>query len=241
MDRLSDLVRFYGLLGKLQQAVGGRRLLANCDGRMSWPGRGVYFFFEAGESRLDSGDGPRVVRVGTHALTATSRTTLWGRLAKHRGVEKTGGGNHRTSVFRDLVGSALKHRFGVDGPHSWGVGGDFRKAAARLAVDPDNIRKSEGGMEIAVSEFIRAMPFLWLAVEDAPGPESLRGLIERNSIALLSNFEKPPLDPASGGWLGRSSDRERVRRSGLWNNNHVDEAYDPRFLDALEGLIDAEI
>jgi hypothetical protein len=26
---------------------------------------------------------------------------------------------------------------------------------------------------------------------------------------------------------------ERVRRSGLWNNNHVDEEYDPVFLDEL--------
>jgi hypothetical protein len=28
-----------------------------------------------------------------------------------------------------------------------------------------------------------------------------------------------------------------VRRSGLWNNNHVDEAVDPRFLTAFEELV----
>ena len=70
MDRLSDLVRFYILLGSLEEKLGGKRTLAVCNGRMSWPTRGVYFFFEAGEERCDSGHGPRIVRVGTHALTA---------------------------------------------------------------------------------------------------------------------------------------------------------------------------
>ena len=32
------------------------------------------------------------------------------------------------------------------------------------------------------------MPFLWLEVPDPPGPDSLRGYIERNAIVLLSNY-----------------------------------------------------
>jgi hypothetical protein len=81
------------------------------------------------------------------------------------------------------------------------------------------------------------MRFLWLSIEDEPGPSSLRGYIEKNAIALLSNFNKPPLDPPSPTWLGHYSDRERVRKSGLWNQNHVDEAYDPTFLDSLERFV----
>jgi hypothetical protein len=49
---------------------------------------------------------------------------------------------------------------------------------------------------------------------------------------------KEPLDPPSSGWLGYHCDRERVRSSGLWNSNHVDEIYDPAFLETLERLID---
>jgi hypothetical protein len=105
MDRLSDLVRYYDLLDRLEQKLGGERRLSECSGRMDWPKRGVYFFFEPGEERRDSGHGPRVVRVGTHALTTNSRTTLWNRLSQHRGVEKSGGGNHRGSIFRLIVGS----------------------------------------------------------------------------------------------------------------------------------------
>jgi hypothetical protein len=59
-------------------------------------------------------------------------------------------------------------------------------------------------------------------------------MIERNAIALLSNYGKAVIDPPSPDWLGRHCDRERVRISGLWNNNHVDEAYDPGFLDLME-------
>src|SRR5437588_12166895 len=111
-DPAADLDRLYDLLGRLERAIGGTRTLAECHGRLGWPRRGVYFFFEPGELRR--GGTPRVTRVGTHALTATSKATLWGRLAQHRG-RSSGGGNHRGSIFRRHVGAALLAR---DGDHS---------------------------------------------------------------------------------------------------------------------------
>jgi hypothetical protein len=74
-ERLDDLKRFYQLTGKLSQAVGGARVLEECNGRSGWPRRGVYFFMEAGENRCATGTGPRVVRVGTHALKTGSGTS----------------------------------------------------------------------------------------------------------------------------------------------------------------------
>ena len=71
------------------------RRLSQCTGRMSWPRRGVYFFMEHAEDRTDTGQGLRVVRVGTHASNAGSKTKLWNRLAAHRGSASTGGGNQR--------------------------------------------------------------------------------------------------------------------------------------------------
>jgi len=105
--RLQDLIRFYSILNKLEKTIGARAL-ADCRGRMKWPTRGVHFFREAGEDRSDTGDGLRVVRVGTHALKAGGSTTLWGRLSTHRGQVRSGGGNHRGSIFRLIVGTALK-------------------------------------------------------------------------------------------------------------------------------------
>jgi len=233
MNRLNDLIRFYQIMGDLEQHAGGMRRLADCHGRMAWPARGVYFFFEHGENRLDTGEGLRVVRVGTHALKAGSRTSLWNRLSQHRGVFSTGGGNHRGSIFRLIVGEALIAKEGMDTP-TWGIGSDPGKAANKHGLTREDVKMREQPVEVAVGHIIRDMPFLWLDVADDSGPDSQRGYIERNAIALLSNNEKVALDIASPGWLGSYSSRNRVRQSGLWNSNHVDEIYDPEFLSVLE-------
>ena len=236
-DRLADTRRFYDLLDGLQGRLGGARRLVECAGRMDWPRRGIYFFCEDGETRSGSGDGLRVVRVGTHGIKAGSRSTLWGRLSQHRGPAR-GGGNHRGSIFRLLVGIALARRQDIGLPPSWGVGGDPGAAARRLGVDRADVKSAETDLEARVSRHIGNMPFLWLDVGDEPGPASERGMIERNAIALLSAYREPAPYPPSNNWLGHSSDRERVRRSGLWNNNHVDEDYATSFLDILERRID---
>ena len=202
-SRISDLQTFYALLGSLAERVGGARTLAICSGKLKWPRRGVYFFMEDGEVRSDSGTGPRIVRVGTHALKNGAGTKLWSRLKQHRGPQKTGGGNHRGSIFRLIVGTAIMARSGLD-LQNWGRGSNA----------PADVRAGETALECEVSKVICAMPFLWLAIDDEPAPESRRGYIERNAIALLSNFEKEPLDPPSVGWLGHSCNRERVRKSG---------------------------
>lgn len=236
--RLKDLEQFYTLLNELAQRLGGPRHLADCHGRMSWPVRGVYFFFEAGEVRRESGAGLRVVRVGTHALTATSRTSLWNRLSNHRG-QANGGGNHRGSIFRLLVGTALKARAGIDDPVSWGIGSEPGAAARRLGVERAALVRDEATLEAEVSQLIGAMPFVWLAIDDPPGPESRRGYIERNAIALLSNSGRESLDGPSGTWLGRYCARERVRQSGLWNQNHTEDDHEPAFLGVLRDLMNA--
>ena len=229
--RAADTARFYDLLDRLAVRVGGLRVLADCTGRMKWPQRGVYFFYEDGETRSGSGSGPRVVRVGTHALVSGSRSSLWRRLAQHRGSARSRGGNHRGSIFRLLVGGALARRGDLPLPPSWG------RRGRPTGLDRAALKRDESGLEALVSRRIGAMPFLWLGVDDAPGPGSRRAPIERNAIALLSGYAESALDPPSPGWLGLHSDRKPVCRSGLWNNRHVDESYDPLFLDVLEELV----
>ncbi len=239
--RLEDIHKFYSLLDVLEEKLQSTRVLSECDGKLDWPRRVVYFFFEPGEHRSTSGDGLRIVRVGTHGLKAGSKSTLWKRLRQHRGTMKgsyKGGGNHRGSIFRLHVGTALINRESRnDGATAWwGVGSSATS----------EIRQAEYPLELEVSMTIRLMPFLWLKIEDESGPESKRGYIERNSISLLSNFpyagtgmEKSScIDPPSVNWLGHSAASDRISRSGLWNSNHVDEAYDRSFLDALREYVD---
>ena len=108
----------------------------------------------------------------------------------------------------------------------------------KLNTGRDTIKEREAPVEARVSEYIGRMPFLWLNVDDIPGPNSKRGFIERNAIALLSGYNHSTSDQPSTAWLGRYSTRERVRLSGIWNNRHVDEDYDPAFLDEMERLTD---
>jgi hypothetical protein len=120
MARFDDLVRFYEILGALEHYLGGTRTLGASSATLKWPTRGVYFFFEGREDRSDSGRGARVVRVGTHALTTASRTTLWNRLSQHRGTLRSGRGNHHGSIFRLLAGEALMRRDSKIEPATWG-------------------------------------------------------------------------------------------------------------------------
>ena len=226
MKRLEDLKRFYKLLDTLKQRNGGTLLLKDCHGKTKLPTHGVYFFFEEGEQRTDSGEGLRVVRVGTHALTEKSKATLWNRLSWHRGIVKTEGGNHRGSVFRKLVGKALlKKQQNMSCPN-WGVGNSAKP----------EIREAEHFMEKIVSIEIGKMPFLCLPVND----RTLRKFIEQNCIALLSDYQKEGVacfDSASRNWLGHHSDCEKVRGSGLWNSDHVGAEYTSEFLEVFEQLI----
>lgn len=237
MSRLDHIRRLYDVLSRLEEQVGGKRLLSQFGQYRDWPQRGVYFFFEPQEFRSDSGEDLRVVRVGTHALKQGSRSTLGKRLSQHRGKVK-GGGNHRGSIFRLLVGQAMIGQGTVPPCPSWGVKGDLSKVGTALRVDRKAIHNSEQPVEGAVSRYIGAMPFLWLDIDDVPSPDSLRGYIERNAIALLSNYERPPLDMASANWLGQHSNRSLVQKSQLWNQRHVSEVHDPELLPVMRRLVE---
>jgi hypothetical protein len=90
----------------------------------------MYFFFEPGQLR-STGEEPRVVRGGTHAVSEGSTTTLWTRLRTHRGSlagRHAGGGNHRGSIFRLHVGTALLAKEGLRNQYpSWGQGSSAPK------------------------------------------------------------------------------------------------------------------
>ena len=229
MARIDDVIQFYKWMDNVATACGGYRRLSECNGRDFWPQRGVYFFFEDGEMRSTSGDGLRLVRVGTHALTAGSKSTLWQRLSQHRGRANGQGGNHRGSIFRLLLGQAIassrerqRQPFLNSITESWGRG----SSASR------EVRGREIPLETAVSKHIGDMPFVWVGISDDPGRESNRGILERNVIGLISNAAKPEdVDPPSETWLGKHSDRQTIRESGLWNQNHVYEGYD---IDEIE-------
>lgn len=200
---------FAHLMRRLWMAQEGGRRLAEASGRLSWPGRGVYFFLEA-DRGLGGGRMPRIVRVGTHAVSQGSKTTLWNRLSTHRGTA-AGGGSHRSSIFRLHAGRALARRMASpEWPSTWGRGQSA----------PQAVRGPEQPLEREVSGILGAMRVVWLDVPDKPGAGSERAYLERNAIGLLSRVGL--LDAlGSPDWLGRWSPEWRIATSGLWNLNHV--------------------
>jgi hypothetical protein len=224
--KLHELDEFYVLIDDLKNRIGGYKFLSDCSGAMTWPQKGVYFFFEPGEFRKD-GSTLRVIRVGTHAVSSGSKSTLWSRLRTHRG-RSSGGGNHRGSVFRKLVGLALIGKGEFTGPatKTWGKGNSA----------PREVRNLEKDVEFKVSNHIGRMPFLWVEIDDDAGPNSERAFIERNAIALLSNINGCS-DLPSKDWLGFTCPKKDIQESGLWNSNHVRDEYSLSFLPRFAEFI----
>ena len=175
-----------------------------------WPQRGVYFFVDPAEPGPSAAVPGRVVRVGTHALKTGSSSTLWRRLSQHRG-QRNGSGNHRGSVFRLHVGRSLIARDSI-ALGTWGVGS---------SATPD-VRAVERELEERVSGYLAELLVTFVPVLDEPGPRSMRGFIERNSIGSLSAARDLGSGP-SDVWLGWHAPSGAVQESGLWNVRHVGE------------------
>lgn len=223
-----DVATLYALVQRVAAAVGESQSLSAQRGGSTWPDRGLYFFRDSGESRWARTEVPRVVRVGTHAVSRGSRASLWNRLRTHRGSAGSSG-NHRSSIFRLHVGAAMRARYPeLAVPESWGKG---QSASSE-------VRLLEQEHETRVSQYIGKLGVLWLEIPDEPSPDSDRAYLEQNSIALLAG-NRGPLDPATSDWLGNWSPHPCVRSSGMWNVDYVERRYDERFLGVLETYVEA--
>ncbi len=69
--------------------------------------------------------------------------------------------------------------------------------------------------------------------------DSQRAYIERNTIALFSNYQREAVDARPDDWLGHHSRSGKICESGLWNVNHVNEEYDPACLDDVIEAIES--
>ena len=148
------------------------------------------------KQKVDVLDRPTMA-AGTHALRP-SKSSLWGRLSQHKGNvggSTPGGGNHRGSVFRLHVGTALLASGAWPKPirDSWSVGS---------AANSD-VRSRGYPLERAVSGHVGAMPALWLDIDDTPGPDSDRER-DRGRRDSASQQSRPPSHRRSVGRLARS-------------------------------------
>ena len=236
MPRLEDLKRFYSLMDRLESNIGGRRTLGETRGGRHWPSKGVYFFFEDGERRTGSGKGDRIVRVGSHAVSEGRTSDLWPRIRSHRGRLRSRNGGEplplRGSNFRKWVAIALFVR------NSGGVFSGWPDITGMNLRDMWNLNQErQRRLESAIRAHMWPMELTFVPVDCWKH----RACIEQNAIGLLSEFGRGnPVDPPSSRWLGLEGHlrSERINGSGLWNDEHVANGYDPQFLDMLARYVE---
>jgi hypothetical protein len=216
----TDLNSMYATIGRLHKSMPPKPFKQFIQDEM--PKSGVYLFFDKSETRLASG-GLRIVRIGTHGVAAGSKASLRDRMRTHFG-SGTGGGNHRSSIFRLHVGRSLINRGDVPSAPSWGTP-EF----------PSSLRdrKQEEAVEAAVSEYIGDLSVSVLNIPGDSSKHNDRAYVEQNLIALVSNVFRP-LDPPSHSWLGNHSDKLEIRKSGIWNVNHTAQTYERAFMPMLD-------
>ena len=183
------------------------------------PQDGIYFFFEAGEIVEVDGDvRDRVARVGTHRVDGRFQS----RIRQHFGRVRSLGGNKNSSVFRKHLGAALMRR--IDD-------GD-----ARLPGWLEQMGPSDRSIEEEVSELLRTR-FTFCCIRVDAQEERLA--FEAGLIALLAQH---PIGHPSRGWLGRYAAAEGIRRSGLWNTQHLESTpFSEEQLARFEELVDSTI
>lgn len=223
--RIRDLDRFYGWIDAEREA--GRAFPFAALSTRVVPKRGVYIFLDPTELNF-RGIKPRVVRIGTHAVSAGSQASLRGRLRTHLGPTNEIG-NHRGSIFRLHVGRAmLEAGLGLASLPTWGEGQD---------ASPE-IKALEQAHEIAVSRYLQRLHVVLLDINDEPSKHSMRARVEMQLIALFSDTMRP-IDLPSSEWLGLKSPVAPIRQSGLWNIRGIGGKYNSSGADSFFSLLEA--
>ena len=160
------------------------------------PKNGIYILFESGEHAHST---DRIVRIGTHR----GQDQLPARLKEHFLTE-----NKDRSIFRKNIGRALLNREQSPLAEQWEI--DLTSRAAREQHGSAIDRSALEEIEHQVSDYMRSN--LSFSVIEVP-EKSTRLRLEAGLIATMNRCAgcRP-----SKTWLGNSSPKLQIARSGLW-------------------------
>ena len=172
---------------------------SECNGKI--PKNGIYFWYENGETR--NGGRLRITRVGINK----KQDRLHGRINEHYTSDRVG------SSFRKDIGAALMSKNGesVSEIKEWRK--DRKKEDPRFK-DPKFVCYNS----YTTQELKQHFSYCVLKIDDL----CERSVLEIRLISLFSNCNHC-LPTCT--WLGKYSDKQEIRDSGLWNKDYVFCAY----------------
>ena len=182
------------------------------------PLNGIYILFEKGETAHGVN---RIVRVGTH----NGDDKLRSRLRQHFIKE-----NKDRSIFRKNIGRALLNKENDPFLREWEL--DLTaKESKESNKDKIDLEKQEE-TEKRVTKYIQDN-FSFVVFETSDKQDRLRNESKIISTVSLCNECLP-----SKNWLGSSSPKEKIKKSGLWLVNELyKEPLDENDLNELRKLL----
>lgn len=165
------------------------------------PDNGIHALFEQGE---EAHGGDRIVRFGTHR----GEDQLPGRIEEHFVTE-----NKDRSIFRKNIGRALLNREDDPFLEDWNL--DLTSRAMREKHEDRINLERQACVEERVSNCIQK--YFSFSVLEVPDPAE-RNHLESRLIATVSLCRA--CSP-SDSWLGRRSPKRKIRKGGLWQEQHV--------------------
>ena len=194
----------------------------------SLPENGIYFLYEDGEINGHTGN-PRIVRVGT-----SRDGNFRSRIGEHffpqtLKLEKNKPAPKDRSIFRKNIGRALINRLRPSYLPMWEI--DF--------TTTENIRRHSHKRDIGFEEEIEKkitehlqnnLNFRFIEIKNQKERMGKGGLESR----LIGTLSHCSVCRPSSGWLGNSSPKEAVKKSGLWLIQHLN---DPGITEIDKGII----
>jgi hypothetical protein len=160
------------------------------------PKNGIYILFEKGEFAHSIN---RIVRIGSH----TGDDQLPSRLNQHFINE-----NKDRSIFRKNIGRALLNRDNDSFLQKWDFDLTTREAKEKYSHMID--LNMQGKIEKRVTKYLQDnFSFVVFQIDDKTHRLDLESKII-STISLCKNCRP------SENWLGNSSPKEKIRKSGLW-------------------------
>ncbi|WP_292471441.1 hypothetical protein [Methanolobus sp.] len=187
--------------GRLHQLFGELERISYPFDTNRIPNNGIYILFEKGESGHNA---DRIVRVGTHSGDDRLRI----RLRQHFIKE-----NKDDSILRGHIGRALLNKDNDPFLEQWYIKVKTKKDKAKHSGRIDLATRAS--TEKKVSQYIRDnFSFVVFEVTD----KDKRMELESKLISTLSLCTecKPSLN-----WLGNHSPKEKIKMSGLWNEQKL--------------------